>query len=45
MFLNRFKGGASLTRKLISWISIETLKTPNPNFIKLVPVGHQVLGE
>ena len=45
MLLSRFKKGVSLTTKVMKWISIETLKTPNPNFIKLVPVGHQVLGD
>ena len=45
MIINQLKKGASLTTKMMKWISIETLKTPNPNFIKLVPVGHQVLGD
>lgn len=26
-------------------IVIETAKTPNPNFIKFIPVGHNVLGD
>lgn len=26
-------------------IAIETAKTPNPNFIKFIPVGHNVLGD
>ena len=25
-------------------VSIELMKTPNPNFMKFVPVGHKVLG-
>jgi hypothetical protein len=45
MIINQLKKGVSLTTKMMKWISIETLKTPNPNFIKLVPVGHQVLGD
>ena len=35
----------SLTLKLLQPISIETMKTPNPNFIKFIPVGRSVLGD
>ena len=34
-----------LTTKMMKSISIETMQTPNPNFIKFVPVGHSVLGD
>lgn len=35
----------SLTMKILKKISIETIKTPNPNFIKFIPVGCRVLGD
>ena len=35
----------SLAFKLLQPISIETMKTPNPNFIKFIPVGRSVLGD
>jgi hypothetical protein len=34
-----------LILKLARNIAIETAKTPNPNFIKFIPVGHSVLGD
>lgn len=48
MISSQFKRLATLsglTTKIVKHASIETLKTPNPNFIKLVPIGHQVLGD
>ena len=33
-----------LVRKLMSLIHIDTLKTPNPNFLKFVPTGKDVMG-
>ena len=35
----------NLTTKMIKMISIETMGTPNPNFLKFIPVGHKVLGD
>lgn len=34
-----------LTARIMKMISIDTFQTPNPNFLKFVPLGHQVLGE
>lgn len=35
----------SLLLRNIHRIAIETSKTPNPNFLKFIPVGHVVLGD
>ena len=34
-----------LLSKLASFIHIESLKTPNPNFLKFVPSGKNILGD
>lgn len=34
----------SLFLQLRRSIAIETAKTPNPNFLKFIPVGQEVLG-
>jgi hypothetical protein len=39
------KNMKSLTTVLKKYVRIESMKTPNPNFLKFVPIGHQVLGE
>ena len=45
MFVKQMVTMGSLLRKGQWSVSIELMKTPNPNFLKFVPVGHQVLGE
>ena len=45
MFIQRAHKLMVLTTKMMKSISIETMQTPNPNFIKFVPVGHSVLGD
>jgi hypothetical protein len=45
MMLHKIKGMSKLILTLRQSIVIETAKTPNPNFIKFIPVGHNVLGD
>ena len=45
MIFNASRKMMSLTTKMIKMISIETMGTPNPNFLKFIPVGHKVLGD
>lgn len=43
-----FRASSSLRSLLLRnahRIAIETSKTPNPNFLKFIPVGHTVLGD
>jgi hypothetical protein len=35
----------SLTNKIAYFIHIDSLKTPNPNFLKFIPDGQNVLGD
>ena len=45
MLSKGLKKTLGLTLKCIQTISIEAVQTPNPNFLKFVPVGHKVLGD
>lgn len=45
MIVKRVSKAIGITYKLMKMISIDTFQTPNPNFLKFVPLGHQVLGE
>jgi hypothetical protein len=45
MFVRKIGLLASLIKTCRQGIAIETSKTPNPNFIKFIPVGHTVLGD
>jgi hypothetical protein len=45
MFVRKIGLFASLFKVCKQGIAIETSKTPNPNFIKFIPVGHTVLGD
>lgn len=45
MIIKRLSKMVTLTSKFIRLVSIETMVTPNPNFIKFIPVGRQVLGD
>jgi len=45
MFVRKIGLLASLIKTCRQSIAIETSKTPNPNFIKFIPVGHTVLGD
>lgn len=45
MFITKISKINFLQNAIIQKIAIETMKTPNPNFIKFIPVGHSVLGD
>lgn len=45
MINQRFNLLNKIILKITHNIAIETAKTPNPNFIKFIPVGHSVLGD
>lgn len=45
MIVNRALKICGLTTKVMGFISIDTFQTPNPNFLKFVPSGRQVLGD
>jgi len=44
MFIKNIKASA-LLQIIRRNITIETSKTPNPNFLKFIPLGYNVLGE
>jgi hypothetical protein len=45
MIVKRISTVLNLVNRVFSGISIETVKTPNPNFLKFIPAGRQVLGD
>jgi hypothetical protein len=45
MFIRNTKLFQSLVTRIMLNIQIESVKTPNPNFLKFIPVGREILGE
>ena len=45
MIKRGFKSFTSVVKILKQSIVIETMKTPNPNFIKFIPINNKVLGD
>ena len=45
MFIKKLKAFSPILNLLRQGIVIETMKTPNPNFIKFIPIDHKVLGD
>jgi hypothetical protein len=45
MFIRNQKQFRNLVQKIFHNIQIESVKTPNPNFLKFIPVGKNILGD